>query len=590
MTVHDKLTRSAPSTIGGAGTGPFVMCAFENVHVPVCFPAPVTLYEWVRRARAPHDRQYIACRYGGGGDSLYGTAWSLIPFFVVIPIAILTRQVIPGLMVGLVAGAYMIHPQLLGGLQTVLSTILSQIMIADNLRLILFLYGFGAFVGLIRVTGGITGFAAWMTRRIRTTRGAFALTWLSSLATFMAPDFRIITVAPIVKNVFSRLGVPPEKVAYVIDVTATPLVAVVPVGTAFVGYMVGLLSTSLHHYHGATVTPYQLFLQSLPWNLFSWVMIAWGLYATFFSRAKTSTTSVPHVGAQAIAAPRLGIASRAELARKIQNVRQMATVEAGQMDGVVHLPGMKPAPPVHDDVFPDAVEIVADKAQPRAIHLLVPLGLLLFFTLYLTWWDGHLRASSLIEAFVVANAAKAMLEALLITIGLSIVWYTAFRQPIGRTMFGFLAGGNDMMGVIVLLVFVWSVSAVSSDLGFASYTEHTIVRFVPQALLVPALFVFGCAVSYVIGSSFGTWGMLLPLGFSLAASTHASLPLIAGAVFASGTFGGFASPLSDNTVAMSTVMKLPLMPYARHKAKTALWAAFACTVLYAVVSWIGGRL
>lgn len=521
-------------------------------------------------------------RYEGGKD-LYGTAWSLVPFFVVIPIAIVTRQVIPGLMVGLIAGSYMLHPALLGGLQMVLSTLLYQLSIADNLRLILFLYGFGAFVGLIRVTGGITGFAAWMTRKIKTTKGAFALTWLSSLGTFMAPDFRIITVAPIVKKVFARLGVPPEKVAYVIDVTSTPLVAIVPVGTAFVGYMVGLLGTSLQHFRGNSVTPYQLFLQSLPWNLFSWVMLAWGVYATFFGKTNAETPGNFN-------GTRLELQgrARAEVIRKARKVTQMAHVEAGQLDGALNLG--RSSQLATDEAYPDPIEEVADRAEPHAIHLLFPLGLLLFFTIYLTWWDGHLHATSFLGAFVAANAAKAMIESLLITIAVSIVWYSLHRQPIGRTMYGFLAGGNEMMGVIVLLVLVWAVSSVSGDLGFASYTEHTIVRFVPASLLVPALFVFGCAVSYVIGSSFGTWGMLLPLGFSLAASTHASLPLIAGAVFASGTFGGFASPLSDNTVAMSTVMKLPLMPYARHKAKTALWAAIVCTVLYAGASWLHGRL
>ncbi|MCL6548388.1 MAG: Na+/H+ antiporter NhaC family protein [Alicyclobacillus sp.] len=235
-----------------------------------------------------------------------------------------------------------------------------------------------------------------------------------------------------------------------------------------------------------------------------------------------------------------------------------------------------------DDQFPDPVEIVSERVRPNAWNLVVPLGLLLGLTLWLTWWDGHQRAATLFGALAKANAAKAMLEALLITLVVSVLWYTVQRQPVQRTMFGFLAGGNEMMAVNVLLALVWAVSAVSADLGFVPYTQRAIGHLVPPALIAPVLFLFGCAVSYVIGSSFGTWGMLLPLGFSLAASTHASLPLVAGAVFASGTFGGFASPLSDNTVAMATVMKLPVMRYARYKLWPALGAAGASAALYAV--------
>jgi tetracycline resistance efflux pump len=504
---------------------------------------------------------------------LYGSIYSLIPFFIVIPFAMLTKQVIPGLVVGLCVGSYMLHPTPIGGLQAVLGYIIKECAVPDNLRLIVFLYGFGSFVGLIRVTGGISGFAAWMAKRIRTVRGAFTLTWVSSLATFMAPDFRIITIAPIVKNVFERLGVPARRVAYIIDLTSTPLCAIVPIGTAFVGYMIGLIATSLQH-HTAGASPYSLLIASLPFNLFSWVMLAWGIYVSFFTKserrdvAKDKKSDVRQVG----------LGNAAFIQRKVRQTAAMANVEAGEM-GVVNR---------ENDRFPDVVEQVSKSARPNAWNLLFPLALLLILTLFFTWWDGHTKAAGIAGALIHANAAKAMLEALLVTLIVSIVYYAFMRQPLDRTMFGFMAGGNEMMGVIVLLVFIWGVSAVSADLGFSVFTKREIAHYVPASLIVPAFFVFGCCISYVIGSSFGTWGMLMPLGFSLASSGVGQLPIIAGAVFASGTFGGFASPLSDNTVAMATVMKLPVMDYARHKTKTAIWAALVCTVLYAVLGFWKG--
>ncbi|MCF8567224.1 sodium:proton antiporter [Alicyclobacillus tolerans] len=544
---------------------------------------------------------------------MYDTAWSLVPFLLVIPLAVVTRQVLPGLAVGLLAGAYMIHRSFLGGIDGFLSYVLKELTIPDNLRLIVFLYGFGAFVGLVRVTGGVAGFARWMEGRVKSIRGAFAVVWLSTFATFMAPDFRIITVAPVIKQVFERLKVPKERVALIIDLTATPFTAIVPIGTAFVGYMVALISSSNRN-HAVSQTAFDLFLWSIPLNFFSWAMLAYGLYTTFLRKdslrhgaagpktdavrdngvlAASDAAVMTHpAGSSFPSRPRVSSRKTRRADRPVRLTAEsklfMADALGNAEIGAELVPDgirQRTKPSAGDD-FPDPVELVSEHIAPRLLNLAVPLVMLLVLTLFFTWWDGHLHARTFFGALAAANAAKAMLEALLITLVAGIVWYAVQRQPISRTLFGFLAGGNEMMGVIVLLTLVWAVSAVSTDLGFVNYTERAIGRLVPHQLIAPVLFAFGCVISYVIGSSFGTWGMLLPLGFSLAISTHASLPLIAGAVFASGTFGGFASPLSDNTVAMATVMKLPIMEYAKLKLKAAWPVAAVCTLFYALAGWL----
>lgn len=517
---------------------------------------------------------------------MHGSIWSLMPFLIVIPVSVVTRQVLPGLMVGLLVGAYMVHPSLLGGLDSALTYVLKELNIADNLRLIVFLYGFGAFVGLVRVTGGVTGFAQWMSKRVRSARGAFALTWLSSLVTFMAPDFRIITVAPVVRHVFARLRVPPSRVALIIDVTSTPLTALIPLGTVFVGYMVGLIGTAGRHY-GLAGRPYHLLLLSLPFNFFSLVILVYGLVSTFFVPAK-SKPAVSVRASRRRPGPALAARMQASAAHALEASSEIHPdsdhhAASDHQSASEHEAGANHQSAIE---VPDALEVVMDRVKPNLYHLLLPLALLLVLTVFLTWWNGHVPGRSVWQSLVQANAARAMLQALLITLVVSVIWYALWRQPIHRTMYGFLAGGNEMMGVITLLVLVWAVSAVSTDLGFTTYTERAIGGFVPAAWIAPVLFTFGCLISYVIGSSFGTWGILMPLGFSLAASTHASLPLIAGAVFASGTFGGFASPLSDNTVAMATVMKLPIMQYAHYKLKPALIAAGVSVVGYAIAGWI----
>lgn len=518
---------------------------------------------------------------------MYGSIAALIPFFVVIPIALWTKQVIPGLAVGLIIGAYMVHPTLFGGLQSIITYVVKETASGSNLNLILFLYAFGSFVGLIRVTGGVKGFSESIEKRIKSERKAFGLTWISSLATFMAPDFRIITIAPVVKRVFERLGVNTERVAYEIEVTSTPLCAIVPLGTAFVGYMVGLMYTSVHH-TGTSLSPYRLYIESIPFNFFAWVMLAMAFVLTFFVHARKPQKAPKSETGKAIDSNHIPFGGRRHVEQQMRNVTAMVSMETGAIGAMPRGKDiLHPQNDKKEDHVSDPVEQISEQVQGSALNLIIPLAVLLFLTLALTYWSGYMNGGrGVFQALIQANAAAAMLQAVVVTLVFMFLFYAFRRQPIERTMFGFMQGGNEMMSVIVLLILIWAVSAVSADLGFSQFCQREITRYIPHTFIVPALFIFGCIISYFIGSSFGTWGMLMPLGFSLASAGAGSLPLVAGAVFASGTFGGFASPLSDNTVAMATMMKLPVMKYAKYKAKSASIAAGICAILYGLFAWI----
>lgn len=509
---------------------------------------------------------------------MHATIWSLLPFAVVIPVSIFTKQVIPGLVAGLLVGAFLKTPSFLGIVNTALHYLFTELTVVGNVHLMLFLYLFGAFIGIVRVTGGVKGLAQWLSPRIHSSKTAYGVTWLSSLGTFMAPDFRIIAVAPIMRPLIKKFGITPERLAYIIDVTATPLIAVIPIGTAFVGYMVGLLATSLRH-NGLSLAPYPFFLSTIPLNFFSVVILVMALYSSFFAKEKTAgqvvqtTESTTHRQRHFVA-----------------KVHREWLVETGEIAQAVHRSSIRDhvhvAQKAQGIVPEEPLEVLSEQAKPFASHLIVPILLLLFFTFSLTWWDGHLKAAGFLAGLMKADASKAMLQAVLITLVLSILFYMVRRQPIDRVMYGVVSGGNEMMPVLVLLALVWAVSAISTDLGFSTYVGQTIGAVVPRQFIAPALFVFGSLISYFIGSSFGTWGILLPLGFSLAASTHASLVLIAGAVFASGTLGGFASPLSDNTVAMATVMKLSVMDFSKRLIKPTLIAGGLATVGYTVAGFL----
>ena len=457
---------------------------------------------------------------------------SIVPFLVVIPIAIYTKEVLPGLIVGLIVGSYIISPTLLGGIQTMLVYVVQALVDENNIKIIVFLYSFSGLVGMIKTSGGIKGFVENAAKKITTKKQALFLTYISTIGTFSAPTFRFVTITPIMKALLKKVKMSTKELGFVIETTATPIIVLIPVATAFVGYMVSVIQISTQN-DGITADPYSLFLQSIPFNFFAIVMIILGIYLSFFHPSHTDAPTEIH--------------------------DEKATQ------------------------WQDCHPAVASDLPSKPINLIVPIILVIGLTLYLTWWDGSQQGANFLEAFIVADVLQAMVVALLITVFISIILFLFQRFQLSDLISSFIAGGNDLMSVIVLLSVVWGLSSVTDDLGFSQFvTAHT--NWIPDLFITPLLFIFGAVVSYFIGSAWGTWGILMPLGISLSLTTDVSLPLIIGAVFASGSFGAFASPLSDDTNTIAGILDIPIMEYAKFKLKPALIAAAISTLLYTGVS------
>jgi len=175
--------------------------------------------------------------------------------------------------------------------------------------------------------------------------------------------------------------------------------------------------------------------------------------------------------------------------------------------------------------------------------------------------------------------------ALFITLILSLIFFFAQRYRIAKLVNHFIDGGNELISVVIMLTLVWALSAVSEDLGFSNYITSNLVGWIPPAFIAPVVFILGSLLAYFIGSSWGTWGLLMPLAVTLAHQTGSNIILVIGAVFASGTFGAFASPLSDNSITLCAILDLPVMEYARSKLKLSLIAAGITTLLFGVASF-----
>jgi Na+/H+ antiporter NhaC len=459
------------------------------------------------------------------GDVLEHTWLSLLPFIIVIAMSIWLKNILPGLVVGLVVGSLIFKADLLDGTIQSVSYMVTTLSDETNIKIIGFLYLFGGLVGMMNISGGIKGFSEWVGTKIKNERELLGLIWLTLPFTFMMPMFRIMMIGPVVKSLAKKMNVSKQKVGLTMDISTESVIVLLPVATAFVGFMVSLVEGSIRDLDFG-MSPYEVFLLSILFNFFAITTLIIGLIQTFWNRSKKDSD--------------------------VKGVQEQLEEEEHEF----HRIGIKK-------------ELSMVKAQPW--NLIIPVFLLLGLSLYLLWQDGTSKgAKTVFDAFSIADATFVMLLAVFITLILSFTFYIIRRQHLSELLYHFYDGGNQMMEAISLLVLIWSLTLSAEDLGFSTFISSTLGAFLPAWLTPATIFLLGSVVGYFIGSSWGTWGLFMPLGVSLAVSTGASIPLTVGAVFASGAFGALASPLGDTTITTASIMDLPIVEYARYKLKVSV--------------------
>ncbi len=466
-------------------------------------------------------------------NTLQGTWISLLPFLIVIPLSIWLREILPGLVIGLIVGAFCLEKHWLYAIKRAVNALLQTITDIEHVKVVMFLYLFGALIGMMQITGGIKGFVQWISQKLHSKHRMLLFIWLTVPFTFFTPMFRTMLIGPVMKSILGKFRIDKRRMAYIIDVSTEPIIVLLPAATAFVGFMTSVVEGALNQ-NGVKTSAYQLFLASLPYNFFAIIALIVGLVTTFMNI-------------------RIG-----------KEGRERAEGETNQF----HRLGLKK-------------ELALVVGEP--LHLFFPLFLVLVLTIFFFWYDGSKKgANTILAAFSTADATLAMLLALFVTIIITTLFYLFRRQPLHELIYHFFDGGNQLMAPIGMLLLVWALSLTAEDLGFSRYISSTFGTLLPKEIVPATMFALGSSISYFIGTSWGTWGLFMPLGVTLAAATGASLPMTIGAVFASGTFGAFASPLGDTTITTASIMDLDLMEYAKYKLKISLLCGGLSLISYVI--------
>lgn len=456
--------------------------------------------------------------------------YSAIPLLIIIPVAMWSRQVIAGLTAGLLAASYIIKPTLLGGVEQAVVYVISNLEKEGKLYVIGFLYLFSGLVHLTKISGGINGFIDVMSDKVKTKKQAILLIWLTISGTFISPNLRIVTVAPIIKALGQKISITKERSSFIIETTAIPIIALIPVGTAFIGYMVSTIELSAKAI-GNHQDPYHLFLRSIPYNFFSISVLVISLLYSIFGH--------PHF-------------------------RKHSAVETAQ----------KP-----QEKLPEK------KVESKPWNMIFPLFLALVMIIFLSFWDGYKKTHAFFSAFTHSDISKMMLIGIVIAVLLTFLFLLFQKYPLKVLLDGFFQGGNTLMPAFFLFALVWGVSSASEQLGFSKFVTASL-GWIPAAIVPPAVFLIGSIIAYFIGSSWGSWGLLMPIGVSMAYSAGLPLPLMIGVVFASGTVGALISPLCGGTVTIAKIMEMEVMGYAYYKLKHVIVPFILALLLYWLVMYI----
>ncbi len=503
---------------------------------------------------------------------------TLTPALVAIGLAVVTRQVLPSLALGVAVASFMLVPCLspearygaqwtwVAGLRVAVETFVVGAMTdADHIKIIVFTLAIGGMVGVINANGGTASLIHRVSRGATGRRAGQLVAWLAGWIVFFDDYANSMIVGPTMKPVFDRLGISRAKLAYVVDSTAAPVASIALVGT-WIGAEVGYIQAGLNRLEAVgmpaclvNVTAYESFLYSLPHRFYPILALLL-------------------VGMIALTGRDFGPMARAE-----RRARQARAADA-------------------DPVQSAAVRPWWLAGVPVLVLIIGTIGIVIATGLSEVPADSTDRIRDVLtNADPYASILYAALASLAVAVGLGVASRVA---PMKTGLDAAMDGMGTMLPAIVVLVLAWALSASTQALHLGAVASEFLQRSEVGVTWLPLwIFVAAAGVSLATGTSWGTMAILCPVAVEVVGRLVADLPAdtglnvfyaSVGAVLAGAVFGDHCSPISDTTVLSAAASGCRLeehvwtqAPYAAVAAVVAMVAGnLLCSVLGAPV-WIG---
>ncbi len=487
---------------------------------------------------------------------------SLLPPISAFALALLLRQVIPALFVGIWLGAFLIAGPSIksiwqGMLDVVSEYTVKAIIDPGHAMLIVFTFTMGGLVAILYRNGGTHGIVEKFSRWTNTARRGQVATFLLGLAFFFDDYANTLVVGKTMRPISDAVHVSREKLAFLVDSTAAP-VATMALISSWIGFQLGLIDEAVGRIDGFNEHAYVVFLNSLPYNFYPILMLLFVL-------------------AVALSGRDFGPMWKAE-----QRARS----------------GKKPDDPGR--VIASEDFNVKTGAPHRALNALLPLGTLLFTMLaglYVTGVAAAGAGASLRDVIGSADSYLALLWAAVTAVMVAACLSIGQRiLSVSETVDAWYSGSRSMLLAVIILVLAWALSNVNSELHTAEYLTALLGDTLDARLLPAAVFILAALTAFATGTSWGVMGILMPLVIPLAwtsmqfqgleGANHLLYASVS-AVLAGAVMGDHASPISDTTVLSSAAASCDHIEHVRTQVPYVLSAGAISITMGSVPSAFG---
>jgi tetracycline resistance efflux pump len=457
-------------------------------------------------------------------ETMENTIYSLIPPLLAIIMVILTRRVLLSLGVGIVASAFLLAEFSITKTFTFMWDAFKGIFVSEgalntwNVYIILFLLILGVITAFVNISGGSRAFGEWAMSRVKTRAGAQILAAVLGIIIFIDDYFNALAVGQVSRPITDRHKISRAKLAYIIDSTSAPICVVSPI-SSWGAYIIGLIGTILATHNITEYSAFSAFIQMIPMNLYVWVAIALVLIVAIrgldFGQMKFHETRA---------------------------------VETGNLyDPNKEIPGeLKNDLPVSD--------------KGSIAGLLFPILGLVIGTVGAMMWTGYKAVGNfdILPIFENTDVTASLLYGGLFGLAISIIVFINqySKKGIAGNAFpiGIIEGAKSMLPAIYILLFAWTIVTLIDQLQTGTYLAGLVEQANLSTGFLPViLFLVAGVMAFSTGTSWGSFGILLPIAGEIAAATDVTilLPSMA-AVLAGSVFGDHCSPISDTTIMSST--------------------------------------
>lgn len=479
-----------------------------------------------------------------------GTLWSLFPPVIAIGLALITKEVYSSLFVGILSGGIIYAAASGTGFEgtfkaVVQDGLISNLSNAYNVGILVFLVVLGIIVVLMNKAGGSRAYGEWAAAHIKSRRGVALSTFFLGVLIFVDDYFNCLTVGSVMRPITDKHNISRSKLAYLIDSTAAPICIIAPISS-----WAAAVSGTVEGVNGIS-----LFINTIPYNLYAFLTI---LMVIFISVSDT---------------------------------------DYGPMK--IHEDNAK-----NGDIFTTQNNTYEQDAQPvtergRVIDLILPVAVLIVFCVVgMIYTGGFFSGTDFVTAFANCDAAYGLslgsISALIV-----IIAYYMFRRVLkfNECMDSIAAGFKQMVPAILILTFAWTLKTMTNHLEAGTFVSGVVQSATALSVLLPViLFVVAIGLAFATGTSWGTFGILIPIVTSVFEAELANVSqtgeipsmviICISACLAGAVCGDHCSPISDTTIMASTGAQCDHVNHVSTQLPYALTVAAVCVVGYLLSGFV----